>query len=63
MLEMGLLSFRCGQTRLYLGQSTREVTEEPLPAGSFGLPSKWDFWVMLFIAIAVFAILAYAGLR
>jgi hypothetical protein len=57
------VSFRCGQTGLYLGQSAREVTEEPLPAGSLGLPSKWDFWIMLFIAVAVFAILAYAGLH
>jgi hypothetical protein len=64
MLEMGLLSFRCGQTRLYLAHSAREVGEEPLPAGHLGLPSRLDFWVMLFIALATFAILVYAaGLR
>jgi hypothetical protein len=61
ILEMGLLSVRCGQSRLYLGKSAREASEEPLPAGSLGLPSKLDFWAMLFIAVAMFAIMAYAA--
>ena len=63
MLQMGLLSFRSGQTRLYLGQAGREMAGEPLPSGSLGLPSRWDFWIILIIGLATFGIVAYAGLR
>lgn len=61
MLQMGLLSFRSAQTRLYLQQAGPQAAEDPLPQGSLGVPTPWDFWVMVVIALGVFGILAYAG--
>jgi hypothetical protein len=61
--QTGLLSFRAGQTRWYLVKAGPGAAEEPLPRDSLGLPSRWDFWVMLIIAVAVFGILLYAGTR
>jgi hypothetical protein len=34
-----------------------------LPAGSLGRSRRWDFWVMLVLAVAAFGILLYAGTR
>jgi hypothetical protein len=62
-LQMGLLSFRSGQTRLYLRQSASGTAEAPLPSESLGIPTKWDFWAMLLIALGAFGIIAYAGLH
>lgn len=61
--QMGLLSFRSGQIGLYLQKADPQAAKEPLPAGSLGLPRRWDFWVMLFVAAAAFGILLYAGTR
>lgn len=63
MLQMGLLSFRSGQIRLYLLKAGPEGANEPLPAGSLGLPTRWDFWVMLVIGVVGLGILLYAGTR
>lgn len=63
MLQMGLLSFRSGVIRWYMLKAGPQAGDEPLPAGSFGLPTRWDFWVMLGIAAAAFGILLYAGTR
>jgi hypothetical protein len=63
MLQMGLISFRAGQVKLYTQSSASQGADEPVPAGSLGLPSTWDFWVMLVVALGTFGILAYAGLH
>ena len=63
VLQMLLLSFRAGQIQWYLDGADPGAVEEPLPRGSLGLPSRWDFWVILVIGIAVFGILLYAGTR
>jgi len=63
VLQMGLISFRCGQVRSYLRQAGPQAGAEPLPKGSLGLPTRCDFWVMLVIALGAFGILAYAGLH
>ncbi len=63
MLEMGLLSFRSGQIKLYLTKANPQAAEEPLPAGSLGRPTQWDFWILAIIAVAVFGILLFAGTR
>jgi hypothetical protein len=63
MLQMGLLSFRSGQIRWYLVKAGPHAADEPLPPGSLGLPTRWDFWVMLIVAVTVFGILLYAGTR
>jgi hypothetical protein len=61
MLQMGMLSFRSGQTRQDMRRLGKCATDEPLPAGSLGLPTRSDFWVVLAIALTAFGILAYAG--
>ncbi len=63
MLQMALLSFRSSQVRLYIRAVGPRAGGVPLPAGSLGLPRRWDFWVMLIIAVAVFGVLLYAGTR
>jgi hypothetical protein len=63
MLQMALLSFRSSQIRLYLQTADPRAGDLPLPAGSLGLPRRWDFWVILIIAVAVFGILLYADTR
>lgn len=63
MLQMGLLSFRSGLIRWYLLKAGPQAGEEPLPPGSLGRPTRWDFWAMLVIAVAAFGILLYAGTR
>jgi hypothetical protein len=63
MLQMGLLSFRSSQIRLYLVNAGANAREDPLPPGSLGQPTRWDFWVVFIIAVAVFGILLYAGTR
>jgi hypothetical protein len=61
--QMWLLSFRSGLTRKYLAQSGTGAADEPLPLGSGGLPTQWDFWVMLLVTVVVFGILLFAGTR
>lgn len=63
MAQMGLINYRSGQTRLYLLRTGPQAGEEPLPTGSPGLPTSWDFWAILIIALAAFGILSYAGLH
>lgn len=63
MLLVGLLSFRSGQIRLYLLKAGPQAGDKPLPADSLGLPRRWDFWVMLVLAVVAFGILLYAGTR
>lgn len=58
----GLIAFRCGRTRAYV-RARPGAAGELLPKGELGLPSRADFWVMTAIAVVVFALLAYAGLR
>jgi hypothetical protein len=63
MLQMGLLSFRSGVIRIYVLKAGPRAEDEVLPPGSLGRPSRWDFWVILMVALAVFAVLLYAGTR
>jgi hypothetical protein len=61
MLQMGVLSLRSGSIRMYLLRADSQAEMKPLPPGSFGRPTRWDFWVMLVVALAVFGVLLYAG--
>jgi len=63
LAQAGLIRYRSGRTRLYLIKSGPQGAGQPLPPGAPGLPRRADFWVMLVIACAVFAILLYAGTR
>lgn len=63
MAQMGLLSFRAGQTRLHLLRAGSHPAPEPMPDGSLGLPRRWDFWLMLSVALGACGILSYAGLH
>jgi hypothetical protein len=63
ILQMGLLSFRSGQIELYLRKGDATAWDEPMPSGSLGLSTRWDFWVTLLIGMAVFGVLLFAGTR
>jgi hypothetical protein len=63
ILQMALLSFRAAQVRLYLSRAGSAADDEPLSAGSLGLPSRWDFWCMTAVAVVLFAVLLFAGTR
>jgi len=63
LAQMGLLRYRADRTRSYLRRGGRQVGSEPLPPGAAGLPRWSDFWLMLLIAVAVFAILLFAATR
>jgi hypothetical protein len=63
LAQMGVASFRSAQIRQYLLKSGPDAADQPLPRGSLGLPSRWDFWVTLLLALAVFGVLLYAGTR
>jgi hypothetical protein len=41
--QMGLLSFRSGLIRLYLLKADPQAADQPLPPGSLGWPSRWDW--------------------
>lgn len=63
LAQAGLIRYRSDRTRLSVIKSGPQGAGQPLPAGAPGLPRHADFWVMLVIACAVFAILLYAGTR
>lgn len=63
MAQAGLLRYRSDRTRLYLLKAGPAAASQPLPPGAGGLPRRLDFWVMLVLALAVFAVLLYAGTR
>lgn len=63
LAQMGLLRYRADKTRRYLRAAGAEGGGKPLPPDSLGRPTRFDFWVMLMIAMAVFGILLYAGTR
>jgi hypothetical protein len=63
LFQMAWLRYRADQTRNYLRQLGTRGGNEPLPRDSMGRPNRFDFWVVTAIAVAVCAILAYAGLR
>jgi DNA-binding transcriptional LysR family regulator len=59
--QMALVQYRAGQARRYLQEAGDQDKGDPLPRGSLGLPTPWDFWVLLVLAGAVCAILLYAS--
>ena len=59
LAQAGLINFRSGRTRDYL---RRGSPDEPLPPGSAGLPRRSDFWLVLVLALVVFAILLIGAL-
>jgi hypothetical protein len=63
MGQMGMIRYRSARTRLYLVNADPRNADEPLPPGSPGLPGRYDFWLMLIAAVALFAIIFYAGTR
>jgi hypothetical protein len=63
VLQMGVLSFRAGLVWRDVLKAGQQAAEQPLPPGSPGLPSRWDFWVTLILGLAVFGLLLYAGAR
>jgi hypothetical protein len=63
LAQMGLLRYRADRTGRYLRAAGDEGGGKPLPPGSLGRPTRFDFWVMLMVAVAVFGILLYAGTR
>lgn len=63
LAQMGLLRYRADRTRRYLRQAGPQAGSEPLPDGAAGHPGRYDFWVMLVIAVAVCVILWVASGR
>ncbi len=63
MSQMGLLSYRAGRTGRYLLERDAQAGSEPLTPYDAGWPTRYDFWVMLCIALAVSGILVFAGTR
>ncbi len=59
--QIALVSYRAGQARRYLRETGDHGKGDPLPAGSLGLPTQWDFWGLLVLAGAVCGILLYAS--
>lgn len=62
LAQMGLLRYRSNQNRRWW---TREKSspDEPLPAGSDGLPRRSDFWLATLLAVTACLILGYASTR
>lgn len=63
LAQMGLLRYRADRTRFYLASGGWQAGGQPLPPGAAGLPRRADFWLMLLIALAAFAILLFAATR
>jgi hypothetical protein len=63
VLQMGMLSFRSGQVKTYLAKSGSTAWQVPMPSGSLGLSTRWDFWLVLLIGVTVFGVLLFAGIR
>lgn len=63
LAQAGLIRYRSDRTRLYLIKSGPQGASQPLPSGAPGLPRRFDFWVMLVLALIIFGILLYAGTR
>ncbi len=63
MAQTGLIRYRSTRIRFYLLKAGLQADDEPLPPGAPGLARRSDFWIMLVIAVAVFAIILYASTR
>jgi hypothetical protein len=59
--QMALGRYRANQARRYLREAEDQGTTDPLPRGSLGTPTRWDFWVLLLLACAVCGTLLYVG--
>jgi hypothetical protein len=59
--QMALVRYRAGQAHRYLRETGDHGKGDPLPRGSLGLPTQWDFWSLLVLAGAVCGILLYAS--
>jgi len=59
MAQMGLIRYRSNRIRFYLLKAGPQADDEPLPPGAPGLPRRSDFWIMLVIAVTLFAIILY----
>lgn len=55
MAQAGLIRYRSDRTRLYLIKSGPQGTGQPLPSSAPGQPRRFDFWVMLVLALIVLA--------
>jgi len=62
-LQSSMAVYRSGMIRSYLRKTGNGALHEPLPAGSLGVPRRWDFWAALAIGATMFAAIAYAGLH
>jgi uncharacterized membrane protein YhaH (DUF805 family) len=62
LAQAGLIRYRSSQNRLWWTKD-KSSPEEPLPAGSDGLPRRSDFWLVSLLAAAAFLILVYASTR
>jgi hypothetical protein len=62
LAQMGLIRYRSNQNRLWWTKE-KASPQEPLPAGSDGLPRRSDFWLATVLALAACFILGYAGTR
>jgi hypothetical protein len=58
-----LIRYRSNRIRFYLLKAGQQADDEPLPPGAPGLPRGSDFWFMLVIAVAAFAIILYGSTR
>jgi len=63
MAQMGLIRYRSNRIRFYLLKAGPQADDEPLPPGAPGLPRRSDFWIMLVIAVTLFAIILYGSTR
>jgi len=64
LAQVPALTIRLGGTMTGLRRMRRQfgrAGQRPLPAGSFGLPKRRDFWIACAIALAGYAVIAYLG--
>ena len=61
MGQMGLIRYRSTRIRFYLLGAGPQADDEPAAAGSAGLPRWSDFWIVLIIAVSVFATILHGS--
>ncbi len=63
LLQAVMAFARAAGNKAYLRKADPGASQQPLPAGELGVPSRWDFWAVLAVGAALCAVVAYAGLH
>jgi hypothetical protein len=63
LLQAVMAFARAAGNKAYLRRAGPGASQQPLPAGELGAPSRWDFWAVLVVGAALCAVIGYAGLH